>query len=126
MIVPNKTFITDKLINWSLSDTVTRVVIPVGIAYDSDEELAIRLLKQVIEEAPLILEEPKPSVYFLGFGDSSLDFELRVYIRELGNRLPAIDDLHRRIRRAFKEHNIEIPFPQRDLHIRSSVQAVDI
>lgn len=126
LIVPNKTFITDKLINWSLSDTVTRVVIPVGISYDSDEELAIRILKQVIAEAPLILDDPQPSVYFLGFGDSSLDFELRVFIRELGNRLPAIDDLHRRIRRAFKEHNIEIPFPQRDLHIRSSVQAVDI
>ncbi len=126
LIVPNKTFITDKLINWSLSDTITRVVIPVGISYDSDEEQAIRILKQVIEEAPLILDDPHPSVYFLGFGNSSLDLELRVFIRELGNRLPAIDDLHRRIRRAFKEHNIEIPFPQRDLHIRSSVQDIDI
>ena len=80
----------------------------------------------MIEEAPLVLDDPEPSVYFLGFGESSLDFNLRVFIRELGDRLPAIDDLHRRIRRAFKEHNIEIPFPQRELHIRSTVQPADI
>jgi potassium efflux system protein len=122
LIVPNKTFITDKLINWSLTDTITRVVIPVGIAYDSDEELVIRLFKQVIEESPLVLDDPEPSVYFLGFGDSSLDFELRVFVRDLNDRFPVTDDLHRRIRRVFKEHNIEIPFPQRDLHIRSTVQ----
>lgn len=122
LIVPNKTFITDKLVNWTLTDTVTRVVIPVGVSYDSDDELVIKLFKQVIKDSPLVLDDPEPSVYFLGFGDSSLDFDLRVYVRELGDRLPAIDDLHRRIRVAFKEHNIEIPFPQRDLHIRTTEQ----
>lgn len=121
LIIPNKTFITDKLINWSLSDTVTRIVIPVGISYDADEGLAKRLLLQVIEEAPLVLKDPEPSVYFLGFGDSSLDFSVRVFVREVNDRLPMKDDLHRRIRQIFKKHNIEIPFPQRDLHIRSTV-----
>ena len=69
-----------------------------------------------------MLKDPEPSVYFLGFGDRSLDFNLRVFVRDLNDRLPVTDDLHRRIRRAFKEHNIEIPFPQQDLHIRSIIE----
>lgn len=120
LIVPNKTFITERLINWSLSDTVTRVVIPVGVSYDSDDELVQKILEQVVAEAPLVLNEPAPSVYFLGFGDSSLDYNVRVFVRELNDRLPVTADIHKRIRCAFKEHNIEIPFPQRDLHFRSS------
>lgn len=120
LIVPNKTFITEKLINWTLSDTITRVVIPVGISYDCDEELALRIFKQIFAESPLVLKEPEPVVFFLGFGDSSLDFSLRVYVRDLSDRLPVTDDIHRRIRRAFREYHIEIPYPQRDLHIRSS------
>ncbi len=120
LVVPNKTFITEKLINWTLTDTVTRVVIPVGIGYGCDEELALRIFKQIFDESPLVLNEPEPQVFFVGFGESSLDFSLRVFVRELADRLPVTDDIHRRVRRAFKEHNVEIPFPQRDLHIRSS------
>ena len=120
LVVPNKIFITEKLINWTLSDTMTRVVIPVGIAYGSDEEQALRIFKQVIEDSPLILKDPKPSVFFVGFGESSLDFTLRVFVRGMDDRLPVTDELHRRILHEFKAHNIEIPFPQRDLHIRSS------
>lgn len=123
LVVPNKVFITDKLVNWTLTDPVTRVVIPIGIAYGSDEELAMRIFKQVSEETSLILKTPEPSVFFVGFGESSLDFSLRVYVRNMEDRLPVTDELHRRINRAFKEHNIEIPFPQRDLHIRSSALA---
>ncbi len=121
LIVPNKIFITEKLINWTLSNTMTRVVIPVGIAYGSDEEQALRIFKQVIEESPLILKDPEPSVFFVGFGESSLDFTLRVFVRDMDDRFPVTDELHRRILHEFKAHNIEIPFPQRDLHIRSSV-----
>lgn len=121
LIVPNKIFITEKLINWTLSDNMTRVVIPVGIAYGSDEEQALRILKQVIEESSLILKDPEPSVFFVGFGESSLDFSLRVFVRGMDDRLPVTDELHRRILHEFRAHNIEIPFPQRDLHIRSSV-----
>lgn len=120
LIVPNKMFITDRVVNWTLTDPVTRVVIPVGISYDADEAQAVRIIKQVTEESPLVLKEPGPSVFFVGFGESSLDFSLRVYVRDMDDRLPATDDIHWRIRQAFKEHNIEIPFPQRDLHIRSS------
>jgi potassium-dependent mechanosensitive channel len=125
LIVPNKMFITDKVINWTLTDSVTRVVIPIGIAYDADEERALLIMKQVIEESPLILKEPEPTVYFSGFGESSLDFSLRVFVRDMEDRLPVADDIRRRIRHAFKEHNIEIPFPQRDLHIRSSALATE-
>lgn len=120
LIVPNKMFITDRVVNWTLTDPVTRVVIPIGISYDADEAEAVRIIKQVTEESPLVLKEPGPSVFFVGFGESSLDFSLRVYVRDMDDRLPATDDIHWRIRHAFKEHNIEIPFPQRDLHIRSS------
>lgn len=120
LIVPNKIFITDKLINWTLSDTVTRVVIQVGISYNADEETATRIFRQILEESPLVLDDPKPNVFFLGFGDSSLDFQLMVYVRELADRLKLTDELHRRIRKAFKEHGIEIPFPQRDVHVYST------
>ena len=121
LVVPNKTFITEKLVNWTLTDTITRMVIPVGVAYDSDDMLVQQILEQVVAESPFVLDEPEPTVYFLGLGDSSLDYEIRIFMRELGDRLPAKDDVHKRIRQAFKQHNIEIPFPQRDLHIRSSV-----
>ncbi len=119
IIVPNKTFITDKLVNWTLTDAITRVVIPVGIAYKSDEEQALEIFKQVITESPFVLETPEPSVFFLALGESSLDFEIRVFVRSLVDRFEVTDDILRRIRRAFKQNNIEIPFPQRDLHIRS-------
>ena len=123
LIVPNKVFITEKLINWTLSDNITRVVIPVGIAYGSDEEQALRIFKQVMDESPLILKDPEPTVFFVGFGESSLDFSLRVFVPGMEHRNPVIDELHRRILHEFRAHNIEIPFPQRDLHIRSSVLA---
>ena len=125
LIVPNKMFITDKLVNWTLTDPVTRIVIPVGISYGADEEQALRIFLQVMDESPLVLKEPEPTVFFVGFGDSSLDFSLRIFVSTMEDRLPATDDIHRRIRRAFKEHNIEIPFPQRDLHIRSSACATE-
>ncbi len=121
LVIPNKIFITDQFINWTLTNPVTRVVIPVGIAYGSDEKLALRIFKQVFEETPLILKNPEPTAYFVGFGDSSLNFTLRVYVNEIDNILPVTDEIHQRIKCAFKEHNIEIPFPQRDLHICSPV-----
>ena len=125
LIVPNKMFITDKVINWTLTDPVTRVVIPVGISYNADEEEASRIFKQTMDESPLVLKEPSPSVFFVGFGESTLDFTLRVFVRDMEDRLPVTDDLHRRIKRAFKDHNIEIPFPQRDLHIHPSRLAME-
>ncbi|PKM38120.1 MAG: mechanosensitive ion channel protein MscS [Gammaproteobacteria bacterium HGW-Gammaproteobacteria-10] len=122
LIVPNKAFITEKMINWTLTDPTTRVVIPIGIAYGSDIELAHKIMLETVRSTPLVLQDPEPSVLMLGFGDSSLDFSIRVYVSELAHRLPVTHDIHFRIDHAFREHNIEIPFPQRDIHVRSIVE----
>jgi len=119
LIVPNKTFITNQLVNWTLSDAITRLVIPVGIAYDSNIERAHQVMLDTVRDTPLVLAEPEPSVLFIGFGDSSLDFSIRIYVDELKNRLPVTHDLLMRLEKAFREHHIEIPVPQRDIHIRS-------
>jgi potassium efflux system protein len=74
-----------------------------------------------VKAMPLVLAEPEPSVLFVGFGDSSLDFSIRLFVSELANRLPTTHDLHLRLEKAFREHKIVIPFPQRDIHVRSVV-----
>jgi potassium-dependent mechanosensitive channel len=119
MIVPNKAFITGELTNWSLTDTVTRITVRVGVAYGSDLELTRKLLLQIANENPRVLKEPAPQVFFLTFGASTLDHELRVHVRELADRNAAIDEINRRIDALFKEHGIEIAFNQMDVHIRS-------
>ncbi len=120
LIVPNKTFITNQLINWSLTSPMTRIVIPLGISYDADVKLAYKVIEEAVKSSSLILESPEPTVIFTGFGESSLDFSIRVYVSELDQRLPAKHDLHMRLLEALREAGIEIPFPQRDLHIRST------
>jgi potassium efflux system protein len=119
IIVPNKTFVTSQLINWSLSDTVTRVTVKVGVAYGSDLALVRRLLLQIAEETPRVLKDPPPLVFFLNFGPSTLDHELRVHVRELADRNAAIDEINRRIDELFAQHGIEIAFAQMDVRIRS-------
>lgn len=124
LVVPNKIFITDRLINWTLSDTVTRLVMPVGVAYGSDTDLVERVLKQAIQDTELVLDDPEPTVSFSGFGESSLDFKLNVFVRELGDRLSVTHELHKRIYAALREHHIEVPYPQRDVHIRSVAEGI--
>ena len=119
MIVPNKAFITGQLTNWSLTDTVTRVTIKLGVAYGADLETTRRLLLEIAAENKRVLEEPEPLVFFLNFGPSTLDHELRVHVRELGDRNAAIDEINREIDRRFREAGIEIAFNQMDVHIRS-------
>ncbi|APR02912.1 mechanosensitive channel MscK [Thauera chlorobenzoica] len=119
IIVPNKAFITGQLINWSLTDTVTRVTVRVGVAYGSDLELTRRLLLQIAGDNPRVLDEPAPLALFLAFGPSTLDHELRIHVRELVDRNAAIDEINRAIDRLFREHGIEIAFNQMDVHIRS-------
>lgn len=118
-IVPNKEFITGRLLNWTRSDRVNRIVINVGIAYGSDTEKARRLIEQALREHAEVLEDPKPMVTFEEFGESSLNIVARCYLAKLENRLQTIHDLHTAIDRAFREARIEIAFPQRDIHIRS-------
>ncbi|GMU46752.1 MAG: hypothetical protein AMXMBFR26_15340 [Porticoccaceae bacterium] len=119
LIVPNKMFITDQLVNWTLNDPVLRVVVRVGIAYGSDTELARRLLIEIAEANPRALADPAPQVWFMGFGESSLNFEVRVFVQGLPEILPATHELHEAIDAAFRRHGIEIAFPQRDLHLRT-------
>jgi potassium-dependent mechanosensitive channel len=121
LIVPNKTFITSQLVNWSLSDSITRVVISVGIAYGSDIELARQVMLDAAHSAPLVLKEPEPSVLLVGFADSALEFSIRVFVSETANRMPVTHDLHSRLAKALSEQGIDIPFPQRDIHIRTTV-----
>jgi len=123
IIVPNNTFITGSLINWARSDPVTRVVIPVGVGYDSDPERVHEVLMGVASAHPLVAKDPAPAVLFLKFGESALEFEVRVFVRELANRLPVIHELHNLVLRALRENRIEIPFPQRGVHVRGSLPA---
>jgi potassium-dependent mechanosensitive channel len=119
MIVPNKTFITEQVINWTLSDPMTRVVFTVGIAYGSDTELAKHLLEKVAKDNPLVMSDPPPSALFMGFGDSTLNFVLRVFIATRSVWADVMHQMHTDIDQAFRKADIEIAFPQRDLHIRS-------
>jgi len=120
IIVPNKTFITSALINWTRNDSITRVVVPVGVAYDSDPQHVHDLLLEIATLHPLVLNEPAPAVLFLKFGESALEFEVRVFVRELVNRLAVTHELHNRILAVLRANQIEIPFPQREVHLRQS------
>ena len=119
LIVPNKTFITSQLTNWTLSDAITRVVIPVSIAYGSDVEFAHKVMIDTVKAMPLVLSEPMPSVVLVGFGDNSLNFSIRVFVSELFNRLPVTHDFLVRLEKALRENKIDIPFSQRDVHVRT-------
>lgn len=126
LIIPNREFVTGQLINWSLSDPVIRAIIRVGIAYGSDVRLAKKLLLQIAHEHPHILNEPEPNVMFWEFGESSLNFELRVFVSSVQLFRVIPDEVNTRIDDLFREHGIEIAFPQRDLHIRSVDSAISV
>ena len=118
-VIPNREFITGRMLNWTLSDKINRIVINVGIAYGSDVALAKSILLDVCKSHPLILDDPSSGVTFEGFGDSTLNFVVRTYLPDLDNRLSVIDALHTGIDQAFREANIEIAFPQQDVHVRN-------
>ena len=118
IVVPNKNFITERLINWTLSDTTTRLVIPVGVSYNADVDKVREILLELAQANPQVLAEPAPTVFFLKFGDSALTFELRVYVSQLRDRLLTTSELHTAIIKRFRQESIEIAFPQLDLHIR--------
>lgn len=119
LIIPNKTFITSDVINWTLSDSVLRVSIPVGVSYESDVVLVEKTLLRVATENQIVLEDPAPQVIFKRFGDSTLDFELRVFIPGIDHFVPIRHKLNNAVINAFRAADIEIAFPQRDLHLRS-------
>lgn len=126
LVIPNKEFITGQVVNWTLSDAMVRLTIPVGIAYGSDTDLAEQLLYRVAREESKVLDEPEPYVLFMGFGSSSLDFELRAYVANVEYRLQTRHLLNKAIDQAFRQAGVEIAFPQHDLHIRTIDQAIPV
>ena len=122
VVVPNKSFITDRLVNWTLSDTTTRLVIKVGIAYRSNPAQAQKLLLAIAAAHAQVLKDPAPNCWMTGFGDSTQNFELRVYVGEIGQRNPVRTELQMRIVEVFREHDIELAFPQMDLWVRNKVE----
>jgi small-conductance mechanosensitive channel len=119
-IVPNSNFITSLVTNWNHGDPRVQIRIPVGVAYGSDIEKVTRALTEVAQENGNTLKDPAPTVYFESFGDSSLNFELGVWTETMTHSPRRFrSDLNFAIERKFREHQIEIPFPQRDLNLRS-------
>ncbi len=119
VIVPNKSFVTGQVTNWALSNTVTRLVVSVGVAYGSDLDLVKRLLLQAANELPTVLRDPEPRALFLNFGASTLDHELRVYVGQVADRNDTLDALNRRVNELFAENNIDIAFNQLDIFIKN-------
>lgn len=119
LVVPNKEFITGQLVNWSLSDPILRWTIPVGVAYGSDTAKAHELLLAEAQRHPEVLDDPPPQALFLGFGDSALDFELRVFLPNIAVAIKVRHELHMAIDEAFRRAGITIAFPQRDVHLDS-------
>jgi small-conductance mechanosensitive channel len=128
VIVPNSALISNNVTNWMLRDPWGRVTVPVGVAYGSNVDKVTEVLMSAAQEHPLVMVDGKnvspPQVLFTGFGDSALNFELRCFIREIDKRLVTLSDLNYAIERKLREAGIEIPFPQRDLHVRSVDPAV--
>ncbi len=130
VIVPNSELISGQVTNWMFRDSLGRIVLPVGVAYGTDTELVQSILLDIAYQHPSVLTKSpilsKPRVLFRNFGDSSLNFELRCFIREVDNRLTVMSDMNFAIERAFSEAGIEIPFPQRDVHLISSKEEKEI
>ena len=116
-IVPNRDFITGKLLNWTLTDSVNRITITVGVAYGSDTNHASDIALKILMDHPLILEDPPPSITFESFGDSTLNLILRAYLPDLEKRLVVIHQIHTSIHEQYAKAGIEIAFPQRDIHL---------
>ncbi len=120
LIIPNKQLITDPVTNWTLSDSVQRVSVPVGVAYGSDLSTVERVLKEACGVVPGVLQDPAPIVMFRGFGNSTLDWEARVFVSGVDQIISARTALLYAIEAGFRRENIEIAFPQLDLHLRES------
>ena len=121
IIVPNSEFISSPVINWSHSDIRIRLELDVGVSYNSDLDLVLKVLREVADENKDVLDSPEPEVQLRAFGDSSWNMKLRVWIDNPKRHYYVRSDLNCAIVRKFRQNNIEIPFPQRDLHLRSTV-----
>lgn len=118
VLLPNKAIITGEVTNWTLNNAVTRIIINIGVAYGSDIQQVTQILTNVLEAHPDVLSDPPPTVFFMAHGDSSLDFEIRMFVSAVFQRLPTTHDVNAEINAALTANNIEIPFPQRDINIK--------
>jgi len=127
IFIPNRELITQKVTNWTLTDSITRIIIPVGVAYGSDTDQVRQIMFDVIKRNKRILDKPKSNVFFLGFGESSLDFEIRLYVRSVEDRFSVSHEIHTEINKELANAGVSIPFPQRDLNIiTQSPQVKDV
>jgi small-conductance mechanosensitive channel len=124
VVVPNSNLIQSEVINWTLSDTKRRVEVLVGVKYGTDPRQVIDLLLSVARENPRVLTWPEPAALFAGFGASSLDFTLRIWSATFDESIRLRSEVNVMVNDALKEAGIEIPFPQRDLHVRSVAPGV--
>ncbi len=124
-IVPNREFITGRLLNWTLSNTVNRVVITAGIAYGSDPDQVRGIMLEIARDHRFVLDDPEPNVTFEQFGDSTLNIVLRCYLADLENRLLTIHELNTEVHRRLNEAGVEFAFPTRELYFRNALPATD-
>lgn len=122
MIVPNSNLVSSTVNNWTLSERKTRFVASVGVDYDSDIQLVTKLLLEAASNHPKVMQDPAPSVVFTAFGDSSLNFDLRGWVPDIDFRASTKNEIMYEINRLFRENNIVIPFPQRDIHIKEPLK----
>jgi small-conductance mechanosensitive channel len=119
IIVPNSEFISGTVINWSHGDPKTRLEIDVGVSYNSDRETVMHALLAAATQHPLVLKDPRPGAWFMGFGDSAWNMRLLVWVESPKIRAQVMSDINCAIVDEFRKNDIEIPFPQRDLHLRT-------
>lgn len=120
-LIPNEDLITQRVINWSFTDELVRIRVPIGVSYNEDPHACIRLVLEAANSHERVLTKPAPVCLMKGFGDSSVNLELRFWIADPANGVSNVKShILLKVWDTFKENNIEIPFPQRDLHIRSS------
>ena len=117
LIIPNADLINNQVTNWTLTDRQIRLRLPVGVAYGSDVSLTVETLLACAKKQTQVLKSPEPQVLFMDLGESSLDFELRVWIQDIDMMMLVRSSLYHEIERNFRELNIVIPFPQRDVHL---------
>ncbi|MEM9272978.1 MAG: mechanosensitive ion channel domain-containing protein [Cyanobacteria bacterium P01_F01_bin.143] len=121
IVVPNSRLLADDVINWNHENPISRFALPVGVAYSCNPEIVKEILLQGAKEHQEVLDYPQPQVFFTGFGESSLDFNLMIWINEPSRQAVIKSELYFKIERLLREHTMEIPFPQRDLYLRGSV-----
>ncbi len=119
LVIPNHKYLTNSLYNWTENGSETRENVQVGVAYGSDIHLVKKLLMEVAKNHPLVLDHPEPLVLFTNFGDSSLDFKLIFTLKDSFQAAIPQSEMRFEIDKVFKDHNISIPFPQRDVHVKT-------